>query len=127
MSHSTAPNTLCFIADTTTLLKLKKRVRWYAVTLSYLKQSLAQALNRRTVYGGLAALPQQQQGLWFCMHLVYARRWSGVKIKTYFNTFWGSSFITMATLMSNPSRLSSLPVASILRTISSILAGNVAV
>ena len=120
MSHSTAPNMQCVIADTTTLSTVKKRVRWYAVTLNYLKQSLAQALNRRTVYGALAALPQQQQGLWFCMHLVYAHRWSGVKIKTYFGTFWGLSFITMATLMSDPSRLSSLPVASILRTISSI-------
>jgi hypothetical protein len=93
MSHSTAPNTQCVIADTTTLLTVKKRVRWYAVTLDYLKQSLAQALNRRTVYRGLAALPQQQQGLWFCIHLVYAHRWSGLKIRTYFSTFLELSLI----------------------------------
>ena len=89
MSHSSAPNTQCVIAGTTALLIVMKRVRWYAVTLNYPKQSLAQALSQRTVYGGLAALPQQQQGIWFCMHLVYAHRWSGVKIKHISAPFGG--------------------------------------
>ena len=120
MKHSTALNTRCVMADTTPFLIVMMLVRWYDVTLNYPKHSLAQSLSQRTVYRGLAALPQRRQDLWFWMHLVYAHRWSGVKIKTYFSTFWGLSFIMMATLMSDPSCLLSLPVASILRTISSI-------
>ena len=108
------------MADMTLLLTVKRRVRWYALTLSSLKKTLAQALNRSTVYGELAALPQQQQGQWFYNHLVYAHRWSGVKIKTYFSTFLELNFIATATLMSDPFVLSSFPIASILQIISSI-------
>ena len=113
MSHSTALSMQRVMVDMTLLLTVMRHLRWSAVILRYLKPPLTQALNLRIVYAGLTALTQQQQGLWFCVHLVYTHRWSGVKIRTHFSTFWGSSSTMMDTLMSDPFRCSSLLGASI--------------